>query len=63
MPIDGFGPDSAWGEFVAWLWERYADRLTAFEVVNEPNLQIWPQRSPVETDVLADKWGTAGTHW
>jgi hypothetical protein len=46
---------------VAWLWNRYADRLTAFEVVNEPNLQLWPQRSAVETDVLAEKWGTAGT--
>jgi hypothetical protein len=62
MPVDGFGPDSAWGRYVAWLWGRYADRLAAFEVVNEPNLQIWPQRSPVETDDLAAKWGTTGTH-
>jgi len=62
MPLDGFGPDSAWGRYVAWLWERYADRLTAFEVVNEPNLQVWPQRSPVDTDDLAAKWGTEGTH-
>src|SRR3954451_13141266 len=62
MPVDGFGPNSAWGAYVAWLWERYADRLTAFEVVNEPNLQIWPQRSPVETGDLAAKWGTDGTH-
>jgi hypothetical protein len=62
MPLDGFGPNSAWGKYVAWLWERYADRLTAFEVVNEPNLQVWPQRSPVVTDDFAAKWGTAGTH-
>jgi hypothetical protein len=62
MPLDGFGPDSAWGRYVAWLWGRYADRLAAFEVVNEPNLQVWPQRSPVETDELAAKWGTTGTH-
>jgi hypothetical protein len=61
MPSDGFGPDSRWGRFVAWLWERYADRLAAFEVVNEPNLQIWPQRSPVDTDELGAKWGTTGT--
>jgi hypothetical protein len=62
MPGDGFGPDSAWSGFVSWLWERYADRLAAFEVVNEPNLQIWPQRSPVQTEVLSERWGTAGTH-
>jgi hypothetical protein len=61
MPGDGFGPSSAWGRFVSWLWERYADRLAAFEVVNEPNLQIWPQRSPVQTDVLSERWGTTGT--
>ena len=45
MPPDGFGPDSKWCAFVTWLWNRYADRLAAFEVVNEPNGQLWPQRS------------------
>ena len=51
--------------YCAWLWQRYAAAarpLTAFEVVNEPNLQVWPQRSPVDTDDLAAKWGIEGTH-
>src|SRR4051794_19014881 len=61
MPTDGFGPSSPWGRFVAFLWERYADRIAAFEVVNEPNGQLWPQRSTVVTDDLAVRWGTAGT--
>ncbi len=61
MPIDGFKPGSAWADFVAWLWERYADRLAAFEVVNEPNGQLWPQRSTVESTDINVVWGTAGT--
>ena len=61
MPPDGFGPNSRWGRFVAWLWQRYADRLTAFEVVNEPNGQLWPQRSQVATEDFNTRWGAADT--
>ena len=61
MPPDGFGPNSQWGRFVAWLWQRYADRLTAFEVVNEPNGQLWPQRSQVATEDFNTRWGAADT--
>src|SRR3954453_1418066 len=52
LPPDGHGPDSAWGGFVAALFDRYVahgdeyGRIDALEVVNEPNLQLWPQRSP-----------------
>jgi hypothetical protein len=58
MPTDGFKPGSRWAEYVQFLWDRYADRLTAFEVVNEPNGQIWPQRSTVLTDDVTIRWGT-----
>jgi hypothetical protein len=67
LPPDGHGPDSQWGRYVAFLWDRYvaqADtygRVAAFETVNEPNLQLWPQRSPFQADVLGDRWGFAGT--
>jgi hypothetical protein len=43
MPRSGHGPDSPWAHFVEELWLRYSCRMTCFEVVNEPNLQIWPQ--------------------
>jgi hypothetical protein len=43
MPRSGHGPDSPWARFVEALWLRYACRMACFEVVNEPNLQIWPQ--------------------
>jgi hypothetical protein len=58
LPLDGHGPGSAWGRFMAALFERYVaprtdlgpapapPRVDAVEVVNEPNLQLWPQRSP-----------------
>jgi hypothetical protein len=52
LPADGHGPDSPWGRFVAALIDRYVTRgdehgrIGALEVVNEPNLQLWPQRSP-----------------
>lgn len=43
MPESGHGPDSPWARFVEALWLRYSCRMRCFEVVNEPNLQIWPQ--------------------
>lgn len=52
LPGDGHGVDSTWGRYVAALFDRYvrqADahgRIDVFEVVNEPNLQVFPQRSP-----------------
>ena len=67
LPIDGHGPDSRWGRYVSFLWDRYvtnADtygRVAAFETVNEPNLQLWPQRSPFASDVLSERWGFEGT--
>jgi hypothetical protein len=61
MPPKGFGPGQAWSEFVTWLWDRYADRIAAFEVVNEPNGQLWPQRSTVDTDDINVRWGTEGS--
>ncbi len=52
LPAEGHGPESAWGHWVAALFDRYVTnsdrfgRADYFEVVNEPNLQVWPQRSP-----------------
>ena len=60
-PPEGFGPGTAWAGYVAWLLDRYGDRIAALEVVNEPNLQLWPQRSQVETDVFDTKWGVGDT--
>ena len=48
MPRSGHGPDSPWARFVAALWLRYSCRMSCFEVVNEPNLQIWPQDDVAE---------------
>ena len=46
LPEDPYGPDSAWAGFFAFLYERYAGLVEGFELVNEPNLQLWPQQSP-----------------
>ena len=52
LPADGFGPQSRWGGYVAALFDRYVanrdryGRADYFEVVNEPNGQPFPQRSP-----------------
>jgi hypothetical protein len=48
MPRSGHGHDSPWARFVAALWLRYSCRMACFEVVNEPNLQIWPQAGVAE---------------
>jgi hypothetical protein len=67
MPLDGFGPDSEWARYVRWLWDRYVaqapkyGRAAYFEVVNEPNLQIWPQHSTIETDNVYERFGIEGT--
>jgi hypothetical protein len=61
MPPEGHGPGSQWGLYVEWLWNRYADRLAAFEVVNEPNGQLWPQRTTIVTNDFDARWGTVDT--
>jgi hypothetical protein len=43
LPDSGHGPYSPWARWVEALWDRYAGRIACFEVVNEPNLQMWPQ--------------------
>jgi hypothetical protein len=43
LPDSGHHPYSPWARFVEALWWRYAGRMSFFEVVNEPNLQLWPQ--------------------
>ena len=46
------GEGSAWAGYVEFLWQRYVVQapkhgtVAAFEVVNEPNGQLWPQRGP-----------------
>ena len=48
MPPDGFGPNSQWGAVRRLaLAAIRRPAWTAFEVVNEPNGQLWPQRSQV----------------
>ena len=48
MPRSGHGPGSPWARFVEAIWFRYSCRMDCFEVVNEPNLQLWPQEGVVE---------------
>jgi hypothetical protein len=48
MPRSGHGPGSEWARFAEALWLRYSCRMACFEVVNEPNLQIWPQEGVAE---------------
>ncbi len=48
LPAGGHGPYSPWAAFVEALWDRYAGRMTHFEVVNEPNLQLRPQAGLAE---------------
>jgi hypothetical protein len=43
LPDSGHGPSSPWARFVESIWARFAGRMACFEVVNEPNLQLWPQ--------------------
>jgi hypothetical protein len=46
---DPYGPSSAWAGFFGFLYDRYhlgggGPAVHAVELVNEPNLQLWPQR-------------------
>ena len=54
-----YGPDAAWAAFFTFLHDRYhagresGPRVSGFELVNEPNLQLWPQpRVPREVAQL-----------
>jgi len=52
LPSEGHGPSSRWAGYVDFLWQRYVVQapehgtVAAFEAVNEPNGQLWPQRGP-----------------
>lgn len=46
LPADPYGPGSEWARFFAFLYGRYEGRVDGFELVNEPNLQLWPQQAP-----------------
>jgi hypothetical protein len=64
LPRSGHGPDSPWARFVESIWLRYCCRMSCFEVVNEPNLQLWPQARVAErvaemittVDAIADRY-------
>lgn len=45
LPAD-LTPGSAWGRWIESLIVRYAGRIDALEILNEPNLQLWPQQAP-----------------
>jgi len=57
-PPEGFGAESAWAGFFAALYDRFHrgrqpdPHVHAFELVNEPNWNAWPQRTA--PDPLAD---------
>ena len=42
VPSD-LSASSDWAGWIAWLLERYGSRIDALELMNEPNLQMWPQ--------------------
>ena len=49
LPAGAYGHDGAWAAFFTFLHDRYhagresGPRVEGFELVNEPNLQLWPQ--------------------
>jgi hypothetical protein len=52
LPSDAYGPNSAWAGYFDFLYRRYhygqrasGRYVQAFELVNEPNLQLWPQQA------------------
>ncbi len=57
VPPEGLGPGSAWAGFFAFLYGRYALDIAdparcahGFDLVNEPNYFLWPQREPGPDD-------------
>src|SRR3954454_22240843 len=56
VPAEGYPLDGSWSRFFEFLYRRYhwGQRASGrwvhgFELVNEPNLQLWPQRAPSTT--------------
>ena len=56
VPDEGYPLDGAWSKFFDFLMRRYhwgqrasGRYVGGFELVNEPNLQLWPQRAPSVT--------------
>jgi hypothetical protein len=52
LPVDPYGPTSAWARYFDFLNRRYGYQqrgsgryVYGFELVNEPNLQLWPQQA------------------
>jgi hypothetical protein len=56
LPAD-LSPGSDWGGWIDFLLTRYGDRIDALELMNEPNLQLWPQRGVA--DAVASMFVTA----
>ena len=56
VPVGQLGPSGHYGRWIDWLVGRYAGygRDFALEIMNEPNLQMWPQQAPSTT---ADRFG------
>lgn len=56
IPVGQLGVDGHYGRWIDFLVERYAPygRSFALEIMNEPNLQMWPQQGPSTT---ADRFG------
>ena len=56
VPNEGYRLDGAWSRFFEFLYRRYhygqrssGRYVHGFELVNEPNLQLWPQQAPSPT--------------
>jgi hypothetical protein len=56
LPAD-LSPGSEWGRWVDFLIGRYGTAIDALELMNEPNLQLWPQTGVA--DAVARMFGTA----
>lgn len=57
LPADAYGPSSAWAGFFDFLYRRYhygqrasGRYVQGFDLVNEPNLQLWPQHGPAPVE-------------
>jgi hypothetical protein len=53
IPPEGVGPGSAWAGFFEFAYRRWhlgvaasGPNVHGIELVNEPNFQLWPQRTP-----------------
>ncbi len=68
---DAYGPNSAWAKFFDFLYRRYhygqrgSGRFVhGFDLVNEPNLQLWPLHGPAPSggSLFASGPVKIGTH-